>query len=221
MTRSKDTAGLAVLEQAFEDGADRRPPVYRWLWAHHDEFAAMLDGRRPDWARLAEAFAQMGIANANGSPLQPRTLRVYWLRVRGDYARHLEEQARRARQAKLRAEGPDPLPASAETPAAATVQSRGPTAPVGTDEAILPPRPSVPVIEPIRPVTLKPSPPSDPPAAATRPAIPRRPDPPPPTPEEVQERLRQLDEQLRARSNRMPEPIYDVGDPRGKKSAGK
>ena len=31
MTRSKDAMGLAVRERAFEGGADRRPPVYRWL----------------------------------------------------------------------------------------------------------------------------------------------------------------------------------------------
>jgi hypothetical protein len=222
MAKKDDPAVLKTIREALAAEASRRAPLVQWMWDNHDAFAAELRNRRPDWERLTAVFRAQGFANADGSPLRAATVSRSWRRVRVARAKKLGLPSPAAADAGRVSPATAAVPTSLPPAARSRTPPAGPATPISAaDAGPPPPRPTAVVIEPIRPVTLKPSPPSDPPAAATRPAIPRRPDPPPPTPEEVQERLRQLDEKLKARSNRMPEPIYDVGDPRGKKSAGK
>ena len=76
----------ATLQRLAEAAQSGRSPLYRWLRARHDTFAAMLDGHRPDWRKLAEEFAALGMCRPDGEPIRPATVRACWGRVKRDVA---------------------------------------------------------------------------------------------------------------------------------------
>ncbi|QQP92726.1 hypothetical protein IGS68_30150 (plasmid) [Skermanella sp. TT6] len=66
--------------------ASRRSPLYRWLHARHDAFAALIREDRPGWQALAGGFAGLGLLSPEGRPLTPEAVRHTWWRVRRDVA---------------------------------------------------------------------------------------------------------------------------------------
>lgn len=88
MTDSQDPAEtLSALQEAIEHGDDRRSPLFRWLMTHYAPFSELLQsarlaGSRPNWTRLANTFSQHGFTNADGDPLNKRSVRMTWYRVR-------------------------------------------------------------------------------------------------------------------------------------------
>ena len=87
----KAARDLSLLAEAVRAGAGFSP-LFRWLRANHDAFAELVDGARPNWARIAAAFAEMGIAQPDGTPINAATARHTWWRCRKDVA------ARRAKR---------------------------------------------------------------------------------------------------------------------------
>jgi hypothetical protein len=86
MTKKDDPATLAALQAALDKGGSRRSPLFRWMLAHHDEFAALVEDERPDWSALTEAFASQGFVNAEGGPLRSEVVRQTWWRVQKHWA---------------------------------------------------------------------------------------------------------------------------------------
>ena len=82
---------LAILADAVRAGSGFSP-LFRWMRANHDVFAELVDGARPNWTAIVAAFAQMGIAQPDGSPINAATARHTWWRCRRDVA------ARRAKR---------------------------------------------------------------------------------------------------------------------------
>ena len=108
----KSARDLSLLAEAVRAGAGYSP-LFRWLNANHDAFAELVDGARPNWARIAAAFAEMGIAQPDGPPINAATARHTWWRCRRDVA---------ARRAKRR---PSPVMAVAPVIEAPLVSTRG------------------------------------------------------------------------------------------------
>ena len=76
-------ADLTLIAVAVQAGKGFSP-LFRWMRSHHDAFADLVEGARPNWTKLAEAFAQMGIAAPDGAPLHAETVRHTWWRARRD-----------------------------------------------------------------------------------------------------------------------------------------
>ena len=94
-----------------------RAPLYRWLWKRHDDFAALMDECRPNWRKLSEGFAELGIRAPDGQPINPETVRATWYRVRRDMAAGREKRAAKA----VPAPAPPVTPAAPASPAKAVV----------------------------------------------------------------------------------------------------
>src|SRR5689334_13743385 len=86
MPRKRDEKALAALKEALEEGDSRQSALYRWMRENHDDFAELLQGRRPNWEKLTEVFRSLGFSDANANELQARTVRQTWWRVRRRYA---------------------------------------------------------------------------------------------------------------------------------------
>src|SRR5689334_7197858 len=82
----KDEKGMQRIAEIAR-GASKRSALYLWLHANHDEFLALMEETRPNWKRLAEGFAEIGIVTPEGKPLTAETVRVTWYRVRRDVAK--------------------------------------------------------------------------------------------------------------------------------------
>ena len=84
----KPTQGDVQLKRIAElaKAGAGRSPLYRWLRTRHDAFAALLEETRPTWTTLAEGFAELGIAKADGKPIAAEAARHVWWRVRRDVA---------------------------------------------------------------------------------------------------------------------------------------
>jgi hypothetical protein len=91
----KDPAALLKLQQAFEQGGDRRPPLHQWMSSNHDELVALFDGARLNWVHLTSVFADMGFQNGSGGKLKPETVRQTWYRVRKHHAAKRTRKATR------------------------------------------------------------------------------------------------------------------------------
>ena len=91
--RRTDPASLLKLRQAFEEGGDRRPPLYQWMSSNYDELVTLFDGARLNWSHLTVAFSEMGFQNGSGGKLKPETVRQTWYRVRKHH------EAKRTRKA--------------------------------------------------------------------------------------------------------------------------
>lgn len=89
----------AIVELAAENakgraaGTGRRSSLYLWLYAHHDQLAAVFAQNGPSWARIANHLGKNGVVGDGGDPPAPETVRSAWYRVRRDVA------AARARRA--------------------------------------------------------------------------------------------------------------------------
>jgi len=117
---------------AVARGGSGRTPLYRWLRARHDDFAALVDENRPSWKALAEGFAEIGLKASGGRALTGETVRRTWWRVQRDVA---SARARRATPAPppvvVPIARPAPAPPSPPPPPAAS-----PAAPGGAQAAL-------------------------------------------------------------------------------------
>lgn len=109
---------------AVARGGSGRTPLYRWLRARHDDFAALVDENRPSWKALAEGFAGLGLKAAGGRALTGETVRRTWWRVQRDVA---AARARRAAPASPPVVVPvaRPAPPSPPPPPAASAAVPG------------------------------------------------------------------------------------------------
>lgn len=119
--RRKDPAMLAKLQQAIDDGGDRRPPLHQWMSSNYDELIALFDDTRLNWDRITASFREMGFRNGGGGDLMPETVRQTWYRVR----KHKETRARRATK---------PSPAPVEVLRLPPTPSPTPAPPLQTDD---------------------------------------------------------------------------------------
>ena len=73
---------ITRLRDAIEGGrGSAQSPLFRWLYRHHDEFAGMLEGVKPDWSVLAGILGRSGILDGEGRPPSGETARKTWHRV--------------------------------------------------------------------------------------------------------------------------------------------
>lgn len=56
----------------------RRSAMYRWLRAHHDQVAEMLDTIEPSWWEVAKRLGQAGVHNTKGVPPSGDSVRRVW-----------------------------------------------------------------------------------------------------------------------------------------------
>jgi hypothetical protein len=80
--KKKDPGFLLRVQQAIEEGGDRRPALYQWMASNHDELVAMFEDVRLNWPHLTTVFMGLGFRNLDGSDLKPETVRRTWYRVR-------------------------------------------------------------------------------------------------------------------------------------------
>jgi hypothetical protein len=175
-------AVTAALAQARRAG---RSPLYRWMRDRHDRLLKRLDGERPDWQALAEAFAQLGLTDRTGKPPAPETARKTWLTVRRDVA---ADRAKRAQKPPP----PAPLEPDEIAPGVRAVFPAAPDAP----------RPKL-DIRPARPIAdLPPAPPSPKGAPFAEPSsMPAAASP------DAGDQLRRLREAMAARVTPAPKPV--------------
>jgi hypothetical protein len=67
-----------LLQKAILDG---RSEIYRWLWQHYDELAAVLNAPRAPWSALSRAIRESGNWSAGSSGPTRQAVRDAWLRV--------------------------------------------------------------------------------------------------------------------------------------------
>jgi hypothetical protein len=77
MAAEKDI--LAAIDKANPMRA--RSPLARWMLQNYAAFAARYSPRRADWSVLAQVFAEAGLTDADGKPLNRVTARKTWQRV--------------------------------------------------------------------------------------------------------------------------------------------
>ena len=90
-----DGGAKDILSRIGEALASRRSvqsPLYRWMMEHHDAFGAGLAqaaaaGRHPDWAALADIFAESGLVDGTGKAPNAANARRTWWRVKRRHAR--------------------------------------------------------------------------------------------------------------------------------------
>ena len=73
---------VALLDQGGMGGRGRRSSLSRWLFAHHDAFAAMLADKAPSWDEVAQALAAMGLRDGAGKPPTGERARKAWWTMR-------------------------------------------------------------------------------------------------------------------------------------------
>jgi hypothetical protein len=73
---------MAELRAALSGAPGTRSSLHQWMRANHDKVSALLAEVRPNWQRLAGAFARMGLTDGSGKPPRPQTVRQTWWRVR-------------------------------------------------------------------------------------------------------------------------------------------
>jgi len=79
--------------------SDRRSPLYLWMVANFDEFAASVaEAGRPNWQKLAVEFASLGLTDLKGKPPTPEGARQTWWTVRKVRAAKAAKQAGTARR---------------------------------------------------------------------------------------------------------------------------
>ncbi len=98
-TRTRGASAiLSRVEKPYE-----RSTLFEWLLTHHDEMVAAAGGRRMEWSCLCADFRKEGLTGANGEPVNARTARMTWWRVRKEHTRiealRAAERAERERRA--------------------------------------------------------------------------------------------------------------------------
>jgi hypothetical protein len=78
----KQPEAMKELRAALTGAPGTHSPLYQWMRDNYEDFDALLSETRPNWKRLAEAFAQLGLTDGNGNPPKPHTVRQTWWRVR-------------------------------------------------------------------------------------------------------------------------------------------
>jgi hypothetical protein len=78
---------MAELRAALSGAPGTRSSLHQWMRANHDAVSALLGEVRPNWRRLADVFARMGLTDGAGKPPRPQTVRQTWWRVRRAMAR--------------------------------------------------------------------------------------------------------------------------------------
>ena len=73
---------MAELRAALSGAPGTRSSLHQWMRANHDDVSVLLQEVRPNWRRLADAFARMGLTDGSGRPPRPQTARQTWWRVR-------------------------------------------------------------------------------------------------------------------------------------------
>jgi hypothetical protein len=73
---------IAELRAALSGAPGTRSSLHQWMRANHAGVSSLLEEVRPNWRKLADAFARMGLSDGNGRPPRPQTARQTWWRVR-------------------------------------------------------------------------------------------------------------------------------------------
>ncbi len=89
-----------LMEEAGSGGRGRHSPLYQWMQANYDDFAAMLADSRPSWNKIAAGFAAMELHDGQGRPPTGECVRKTWWSVR---------QARAKAEAANYSKVPQPL----------------------------------------------------------------------------------------------------------------
>ena len=76
--RSKPDQRMARITAVLASGNPMRTPLAKWLYDHHEEFAATLAKHRPDWDALAEAFVKEKLMTEASA----EAAKAAWQRVR-------------------------------------------------------------------------------------------------------------------------------------------
>lgn len=114
--RTKADVELQRIAEIARSGSGRSP-LYRWLRSRHDAFLDLMEEERPNWKKLAEGFAEIGLLSADGKPLSPEAVRHTWWRVRRDVAGKRVKRQPKAKPAVTVIEEP-PVPPPEPAPAA-------------------------------------------------------------------------------------------------------
>ena len=134
------------LKAAVFDPEERSPhsKLYLWMLANHDGFAALLEGKKPDWKLMAEILAEGDepggippLTDALGQPPTPITTRQTWWKVRRDHAAMAAGGAKKKRAKRKAAPKQEPktaplkiIAARVIPPAAAKRAAAPPAGPV-------------------------------------------------------------------------------------------
>jgi hypothetical protein len=100
----------AIIAAAQEKSA--RSPLYRWMSEHYEELEPVLSQRGPDWAAMAERFADAGVLAGKGKTPDARLVAKTWTTVKRDKGA-VPPRARTKPQPTVR-----PAPAAAKAPIA-------------------------------------------------------------------------------------------------------
>lgn len=96
MTENGKPDVLGKIRSVLREGGSRRSPVSQWFLDNHDEFAALVEDRRPNWDMLAEKFREGGLVDTKGKSPSGDRLRVTWWRVQKEHAKRAARKARKA-----------------------------------------------------------------------------------------------------------------------------
>src|SRR3954465_8941714 len=79
---------MKELRAALTGAPGTHSPLYQWMRDNYEDFDALLSETRPNWKRLAEAFAKLGLTDRNGNPPKAHTVRQTGWRGRRGHAGH-------------------------------------------------------------------------------------------------------------------------------------
>lgn len=77
----EDPKKLEALRTAASVDA-RGSPLYRWMWDNYEEFADIVNARRPNWQGVTDFFIGQGFVSADGKELRPNGVVQTWERVK-------------------------------------------------------------------------------------------------------------------------------------------
>lgn len=77
----EDPKKLEALRSAASVDA-RGSPLYRWMWNNYEEFADIVNARRPNWQGVTDFFISQGFVSADGKELRPNSVVQTWERVK-------------------------------------------------------------------------------------------------------------------------------------------
>lgn len=92
----------SVGEQVEQVRLERRSPLFRWLYEHHDELAPVLNKTRPPWAATAVTFAR----SKGGKVVSRQAVKMAWPMVKEAKGQTKSVPAR----ARVEISAPNPFP---------------------------------------------------------------------------------------------------------------
>ena len=113
--RGEEDEFAALRREVARAGGSTRSPLYRWMRSRRAAFAAFLAEERPTWQAVAAALATRGFTGPDGGPMNPKTVRQVWWRVRRDAAAEAKRKGR-SLPGPATPSPPPPLPAPAAAP---------------------------------------------------------------------------------------------------------